>query len=208
MKKIYFSLLTWLLFYLFFIQLINAQPNEGGTPPSIIYNIQTNLQSLDYTPGINLKNLLEEDSLNEKQGLPLRGGISVPVNNISLTGGGKWTRLPDGRMMWQVKIKCNNAKALGVVFDDFYIPDEAELFLYDENKQMIIGAFTSKNNNPGMQFSTHILPGTTFVIEYVEPYNLFVSPKKRLFKMIKFHFILLIIIPIIIFPKDRLEYQK
>ncbi len=169
--KTNYLLLSFVALFVFFTTQLYAQPSVGGTPPSILYNLQTNLQLLDYSPNVNLKSMMLQDSINEKQGLPLRGGISVTLNGVGLENGGTWTKLPDGRMMWQAMFYCNNAKAIGVVFDNFYIPEEAELYLYDINKRMIIGAFTSENNHPSMQFSTHILPGTTIVVEYVEPFN-------------------------------------
>ena len=170
--KISYLLLCSITVFVLNTTLMYAQPSKGGTPPSILYNVQNNLQLLDYSPNINLKSLMLQDSINEKQGYPLRGGLSVAVNGVGLDNGGTWTKLPDGRMMWQAMFHCNNAKAIGVVFDNFYIPEQAELYLYDINKSMIIGAFTSENNHPSMQFSTHILPGTTIVVEYVEPFNL------------------------------------
>ncbi|MCX7861506.1 MAG: PKD domain-containing protein [Bacteroidales bacterium] len=173
MRNSILKLTLWVVFSLCISQYMISQPSKGGTPPSITYQIQSNLQPLDYSPNVNLKSLMLQDSINEKQGFPMRGGISVPVSNIRLgSGGGTWKKLPDGRMMWQIMFHCSNAKAIGVVFDEFYLPEQAELYLYDINKQMIIGAFTSENNHPSMQFSTHILPGTTLVIEYVEPFNL------------------------------------
>jgi hypothetical protein len=125
--KISYLLLCSITVFVLNTTLMYAQPSKGGTPPSILYNVQNNLQLLDYSPNINLKSLMLQDSINEKQGYPLRGGLSVAVNGVGLDNGGTWTKLPDGRMMWQAMFHCNNAKAIGVVFDNFYIPEQAEL---------------------------------------------------------------------------------
>lgn len=123
MRNFNLKMNLWVVFILLLHQNIFSQPSIGGTPPSILYQIQTNLPTLDYSPDINLKSLMFQDSINEKQGLPLRGGISVSVSNIGLDNGGTWTKLPDGRMMWQAKFYCANAKSIGVVFEDFFLPE-------------------------------------------------------------------------------------
>ncbi|PKP20129.1 MAG: hypothetical protein CVU05_09800, partial [Bacteroidetes bacterium HGW-Bacteroidetes-21] len=147
-----------------------SQIQRDGTPPSITFNLNTVLPANDYSPVLDLRSIQEEDALASKQGQPERAGFVQSVG-LDMTTTGVWTRIPGNKMCWQAKFTASQAQALGVVFDNFYIPDGAELYLYDENKTMIIGAFTSDNNNSEMVFSTHVLPGSSIIIEYVEPAN-------------------------------------
>jgi PKD repeat protein len=170
MKRKIHSLLLTALMLVTFVMAGFAQIQRDGTPPSVIFNYSSAIDALDYSPNVDVRAMMQEDEILAKQGVPERAGFVQPVG-INMTSSGVWTRMPGNRMMWQVKLQASNAKALGVVFENFYIPDGAELYLYDDNKTMIIGAFTSDNNNDQMVFSTHILPGTTIWVEYVEPMN-------------------------------------
>ena len=170
MKRKIHNLLLTALMLVTFVMAGFAQIQRDGTPPSVIFNYTSAIDALDYSPNVDVRSMMQEDEILAKQGVPERAGFVQPVG-INMTSSGVWTRLPGNRMMWQVKLQASNAKALGVVFENFYLPDGAELYLYDENKTMIIGAFTSDNNNEDMLFSTHVLPGSVIWVEYVEPMN-------------------------------------
>ena len=43
------------------------------------------------------------------------------------------------------------------------------MFLFSENQQEILGAFTSRNNKNGGRFGTDIIKGNTVIVEYYEP---------------------------------------
>ncbi|MDW7693739.1 T9SS type A sorting domain-containing protein [Flammeovirgaceae bacterium SG7u.111] len=82
---------------------------------------------------------------------------------------GKWTDLPNGNRLWQFQLELPGAEALGLYFRDFYLPEGAKLFIYNKEKTMVLGAFTSANNQPTGLFSTRLLVGEAAIIEYYEP---------------------------------------
>ena len=45
-------------------------------------------------------------------------------------------------------------------YNQFYLPDGATLFVYNEDASMIIGAYTSANNQSDMLFATRSRPGS------------------------------------------------
>ncbi len=170
MKKMSTSKWTILFFLVFTLQIstLNAQISKSGMPASKIYQLQDVQATLNATPmNFNLQLWQADAAQRAVLHLPAKAGISVDVNK-SIDNSGEWSQLANGDMVWRLKLEALGAKALGVVFDQFYLPEGSELFIYDENKTFIIGAFTSENNNPSNVFSTHIIPGTKVVIEYIE----------------------------------------
>ncbi|PKP04728.1 MAG: hypothetical protein CVU11_04040, partial [Bacteroidetes bacterium HGW-Bacteroidetes-6] len=155
-------------FLLFAATGIKAQQSRFGTPASTEFQLPAVMSSVDVTPTNIDWNIIDaEDALAESQHQPVRAGFSLPINK-SIESDGTWELLPDGRMMWRLKIETSNAVSVGVVFDMFHLPEGAELYIYNEDKSYVIGAFTSENNNPNDVFSTHLVPGSVVIIEYIE----------------------------------------
>ncbi len=162
-----FSLLTVFAFLLAMSGL-QAQPAKDGTPASIQFQLPDVHGSVSVSPtNVDWNSIEAEDQLARAQNLPLRAGFSLPVNK-SIDSDGTWEMLPDGRMMWRLRIETGTAVSVGVVFDMFHLPEGAELFIYNGDKSVVIGAFTSDNNNDNNVFSTQPVPGSTVIIEYIE----------------------------------------
>lgn len=146
-----------------------AQISEGGTPPSFSLTAKgfnNNIPS-EWLPTLNLEQIREED---EADGGFYKIGRLIPVD-YNTDNSGLWQTLPNGDRLWRLKIEANNeAKALNPYFDDFYMPVGAKLFLYNEYKEQILGAYTHQNNpKNGTEFSTDQIRDNTLIIEYYEP---------------------------------------
>lgn len=153
-----------------------GQIAKEGTPASFKYAINEPKEVTDFTPNFDWVKIAEQDAEGQKMGKPLRVGVSVPVD-IDINSAGQWLQLPDGKMMWSIRLKSAGATALGVVFSEFELPQDAELYLYNANKSMVIGAFGSHNNNSDKVLSTSILAGDEVIIEYIEKHA-FVNQKQ------------------------------
>ena len=55
--------------------------------------------------------------------------------------------LDNGDWLWLYHIYSENSYALQFYFDIFRLPKGATLYFYNEEKDMILGAFTSENNH-------------------------------------------------------------
>jgi hypothetical protein len=60
-----------------------------------------------------------------------------------------------------------DAQGLIVSYKDFYIPKGGKLFIYNDDKSQVLGAYTHNTNPDGGQFSTDIIYGNKLVFEYV-----------------------------------------
>lgn len=80
----------------------------------------------------------------------------------------------DGSKLWLLKVSSPSAYGMQFYFSKFRLPFGATLFFYNEDKTMILGAFTSDNNNEDSTavtpFGTQWIEGKTIYVEYFEPY--------------------------------------
>lgn len=144
-----------------------AQISEGGTPQSFInknIGIDNPVVILDKP---DMDQIRIEDEHNPVKTRP-RVGVSVLVNK-GIHNAGTWTELDNGDQIWRLKLSCPDALALGVYFDDFYLPEGGELYLYNENKKQVLGAYTQNNNHSSGLFATQLVQGDKVTLEYYQP---------------------------------------
>jgi hypothetical protein len=77
--------------------------------------------------------------------------------------------LPGKATLQLLKIKSENALSINLVFNDFYLPEGAQLHVYNSKKTTIVGAYTSANNNENNELGTDLIKGDEIIIEYYEP---------------------------------------
>ncbi len=165
------QLLLFTFILLTLSQISFSQISKGGLPYSFTSEIYSNADRLELKP-LDLRTVYNEDEKFPKDGRPSRVGYSLNTD-ISMDNSGTWTELPNGDRLWQIQIKSPGALALGVYFDLFRIPVGSKLFLYNEDKSQVIGAFTWLNNDESKLFATEMIYGDIVNIEYYEPEVIF-----------------------------------
>lgn len=154
-----------------------AQRSKGGLPPSFVFSeISQDVEQISL-PAPLLEKIYEEDQLNENSGYPkpYRVGVSVPVE-VNIENSGTWTELPGGGKIWRLTLESEGALALGVYYDDFWLPYGGELYLYNERKDQILGAYTEDNNNPECTFANQLVQGEKVTLEYYQPAETVIMP--------------------------------
>ncbi|MDR2963815.1 MAG: T9SS type A sorting domain-containing protein [Bacteroidales bacterium] len=71
--------------------------------------------------------------------------------------------------IYQLKIEVTNILGVGLEFSNFYVPKEGKLFVFNENRSTILGAYTSNNNHAGKEFAIQPISGSTIILEYNQP---------------------------------------
>lgn len=167
MKKILLSVLT-LTAALQFNTAV-AQLSQGGVPLSFGKHY-TQIQAIPVVnmPSFDLAALQAEDAVNDQSKGPFRFGYNHMVN-LSMANSGIWTSLPSGDRIWQLSIRSKGAKSINLAMDDFYMPEGAKLFIYNEDRSVVFGAFTSRNNDASNHFATDLISGEQITLEYYEP---------------------------------------
>lgn len=172
-KKIKISFLITI--FLIVIKSCFAQISEYGTPKSFKYKNIEDFSTIEINKP-NLNKIRIQDSINSDKNNPYRISVLIPVN-LNTGNSGTWTNLPEGGKIWRLKIKCADALALSLYYNNFFMPKGAKLFLYNNDKSQIIGAFTEQNNNKNNLFATELIQGDAINIEYYEPENVISKPK-------------------------------
>ena len=143
------------------------QESKGGIPYSITNNLSVlNTEKL-IMPKINIIELLDEDQ-NRPPATPFRYGYKFDVN-ISLNNSGEWLDLQNGDRVWRLSISSEEAYAICLEYDSFYLPEGALFYIYSEDGSMISGGYSSDNNQTDMLFSTPLVKGDLIHLEYFEP---------------------------------------
>ena len=79
------------------------------------------------------------------------------------------SQLPSGDFVYQYGIACKNAISINLVFDQFYLEREVNLYLVSPKTEKFIGAYTSLNNNSSNMLGTEILYDEQIIIEVFVP---------------------------------------
>jgi len=148
-----------------------SQQGDGGSPRSFSLNStfsKTNMVSFA-TP--NIDQLKAEDAIVDAQKSgPWRFGFNNYVN-LNMTNSGTWTELQNGGKLWKLQLTCENALTVNLTLSDVVIPEGNELYVYNPQKDFILGKFTSYHLYEG-ELGTELVPGNTAIIEYyVAPQN-------------------------------------
>ena len=82
----------------------NAQPSEGGLPPSFSGQWKALIENNPLTPlvlpTLDLDAVMAED---ERNGMPSRFAAPIPVN-LSPQTHGQWLELPNGDRIWRLQL--------------------------------------------------------------------------------------------------------
>ena len=139
---------------------LQSQISTQETPYGI--NHQIDISGLKASNVVFTKEILNHNEFTLQP--HMLAGVSLPVHK-SFYHEAERAFQSDSGTLWQMKITIAGASRSGFVFSDFFLHAGDKFFIYSENKKHYIGAFTERNNGNGY-FSTHILPGETFILEY------------------------------------------
>ncbi|MBX7181439.1 MAG: trypsin-like peptidase domain-containing protein [Bacteroidia bacterium] len=147
---------------------VKAQISQGGIPVS--FNARKLVQEIPVRvmPRVDIEFLKQEDELNKGKMKPYRFGANIDVD-INLQNAGLWETLPNGDRIWRLAIRSEGALSLNFLYNKFFMPTGGKFFIYSEDHQFVLGAFTSENNREDQLFATDLLPGNVAVLEYIEP---------------------------------------
>ena len=143
-----------------------AQQVQEGYPYSRLMGLDNDYHVIGL-PSIDTEALIAEDS-NRTNGTPYRYGYQHYVE-FSTVDSGIWEETVDGGLFWQISVTSENAHALSFEYDNFFIPEGGELYVFSPGYEMIQGAYTHLNNGNSGRFATPHLKGDTAIIEYYQP---------------------------------------
>lgn len=117
-------------------------------------------------PSFNIESMLEEDKMNEGKDVPFRFGKGFDVN-ISLSDG-TWIEVDGGRL-WSLEFESSGAYSINFIFNNFYLPEGATLYIGNNEGSMLYGPVTSHENTKNGYFLTDLIAGNRVTIYLFEP---------------------------------------
>jgi len=84
---------------------------------------------------------------------------------------GQWTTLKNGDRIWRLAVESKDALSMNFIFDEFSIPPGSSVYLYNNDRSDLLGAYTSVQNQESGILGTWIVEGEKVWIEYFEPAN-------------------------------------
>ncbi|CAN5384789.1 hypothetical protein BH09BAC1_BH09BAC1_18880 [soil metagenome] len=147
---------------------LQAQISAGGTPMSFSKVFLGEDVPVVAMPRVDVARLIAEDETRNVKGNSFRFGQDMDVN-LNLSNAGQWQTLKNGNRVWRMGIKSAGAYTINLIFSEFFMPEGASMYVYSADKSMVLGAFTSANNQGHGKFSTDVVKGDHTIIEYYEP---------------------------------------
>jgi hypothetical protein len=164
--------LTLVLVCLFFSLIgskTQAQISEGGKPVS--FSLGGAIQEIHtlIMPPVNVDSVIQAEAKLGNTPRPFQFGYAIDVD-IDLKKLGTLKHLSDGGKLWLLKIHSKDAFSINLIYDRFTLSKGSRFFVYNEDRTMVLGAFTPEvSNNSYNEFATDLIQGNTIVLEYYEP---------------------------------------
>lgn len=144
-----------------------AQISEGGVPQSFSFKqgLRSEIPAVRIPVDFSVEDMKAVDAWQVSQGAPLKVARFIP-SNLSIASDGNWVILPNGKKIWQLRLRAEGAKALMLCYESFYIPAGGRLFIYNADKSQVLGAYTHRTNPPVDKFATEFVAGDDIILEY------------------------------------------
>ncbi len=181
MKKYFISIILVIVVLNLSAQVITQRTNAKKVDESIKLTTKSDIDVLTMQ-SFDLKKLQEEDKKNKSLDLPYRFGYAFEVD-YNMQNAGTWTTVENGRV-WSLKIVSEGAYSINLAYSKFHLPENSRLYIYNEQKTVLQGPFTSKNNPKDSTFSSDLIEGSAIILEYFEPNNVKEKPEISISKIV------------------------
>ena len=142
----------------------DAQLRSPGRPASDTATLSGQVPVVLLTPP-DVQALQVDEEADELG--PFRYGVQLETS-LGLDDAGRWDQEPiTGALVWRVEIASPGALSLGVFFDEFELTQGSQLFLYDPEREQVLGAYTARNNNDNGALTIQPVRGDRVVLELV-----------------------------------------
>src|SRR5699024_10910776 len=138
---------------------------KGEISDNGVFNIKSSLSPV-ILPDINVQALLKEDEIDASRGIPPRFGKDINVD-LGLMNSGVWSETDQGKD-WKLLIRADNAFSINMIFDEFYMGQGAKLYIYNEDKTILIGPITNEYNLAS-PFATDLIKASAVILELFKP---------------------------------------
>lgn len=121
-------------------------------------------------PTFDNKSLLLEELRNQESGRPVKFA-EIYSTSLDVKKSGVWDETRSTTSVWRLLIESEGALSLNLGFEQFMLPEGAELYIYNEDQSYFIGPITEKDNDDHRQFWTPIIKDDVVIVELLIPNN-------------------------------------
>lgn len=149
---------------------VSAQLMAGGKPIDVPL-LKSKTKGSDW---VKMKAFIEPTVSNDWENESISKSVKFAHSfNVQLNteNSGAWF-YTENRKVWQLKIQSDNAFSMGLIFSKYKLPEGASLYIFNENKSVVYGAFTNRNNKSFNKLAVYPFPGDKLIIQYEEPLNI------------------------------------
>ena len=173
--------ITFLLLML--VGIASAQVTNEGKPMSWKARDAEKVQA-HKMPQFDLAKLQAEDAIYDKDKTkPWRYGYEFLVDH-NLQNSGNWTTLSNGDRIWRIRYSSEGAQTMNFLFSDFFMPKGGKVYLYNNDRTDLLGAYDAGQNNEKRELGTWLVTGSDIWIEYYEPAEVTGQGKLEIFKVV------------------------
>ena len=122
---------------------INSSAQQDARIAPLTIDLK-NIDLLEMAP-LNNKDLYREEMQLRRPSRPNHFAHTFYVDQ-STQEIGKWTSLPDGSLVWRLRIHSNKARSLNLGFSKYKMPSGGTLVMYTPDFKNILGPFTPADN--------------------------------------------------------------
>ncbi len=160
-------------FIFFLILVVNfsyGQLSSGGFPLQVVSlkSSKINAVKLPELKQSVIDSLKRNNSSTDSHLKPFTFAHAFKVN-YNASNSGQWYSTNAGYNVWKLTIQSDDAKSLNLIFSDFELPQKARLFVYNEDENYYLGAFTEQNNKASRKFAVSPVAGDKITIQYEVP---------------------------------------
>ncbi len=145
----------------------------GALPPSSLFSLSSANVPTVTMNAVDNAALTAEDEMEQAAAqlaqttIPYQ--IAEPLEvHLTLDNSGNWETLANGDRIWRLRILSSGATDLFLLYDAWRLVKPCELWLYNDDRSMILGPFTYIDNWDGTNI-TPITDGDAVTLEYYVP---------------------------------------
>jgi lysyl endopeptidase len=114
-------------------------------------------------PNIDMRQLHKEDSIEKNLGKPFRFGKALDVS-IDFMSAATKIRTKDTTLMFY-QFTSKNAFSINLIFDKFFLAENASLLIYNTNRSMVYGPIEKTNNPRNGVFWSDLVKGESIILQ-------------------------------------------
>lgn len=143
-----------------------AQVSHGGEP---LFNHSNSkaTTNIHYLPTLDNDVFIQQDMNGVKGAGPMRVSIGQACD-IDIISDGKCVKDAEG-LHYTIAIQSPGATYVSLRFSKFNLAEGAELYVYDQTGEFVLGKFVKSDMKRDGRFYTQAIPGSTAYIEYNVP---------------------------------------